>query len=241
MGARKTAQTYKEPSGLKKEQCNKMIPNLSLFGRTKQLEHQIDSFFDKVSEASVIFRLGVRVYLREGHTEEFTMRVERVIELESEADVLRRDIEKQLYSNTLIPDSRGDVLGLIETVDQLLSEFEDTLLAFSIEKPIIPEELRTGYRKLTNMVVKAVDELALSGRAFFRSPHDVPAYNHKVILYEKEADKISINLKVDLFDTDLDLSSKIHLREFVDRIDGIADLAEDVADRLTIYAIKRLT
>ena len=218
-----------------------MIPNLSLFGRTKQLEHQIDSFFDKVSEASVVFRLGVRVYLREGHTEEFTMRVERVIELESEADVLRRDIEKQLYSNTLIPDSRGDVLGLIETVDQLLSEFEDTLLAFSIEKPIIPEELRTGYRKLTNMVVKAVDELALSGRAFFRSPHDVPAYNHKVILYEKEADKISINLKVDLFDTDLDLSSKIHLREFVDRIDGIADLAEDVADRLTIYAIKRLT
>ena len=30
-------------------------------------------------------------------------------------------------------------------------------------------------------------------------------------------------------------------RGFRDRIDGIADLAEDVADRLAIYAIKRLT
>jgi hypothetical protein len=218
-----------------------MAPNLSLFGRTKQLELQIDSFFDKVSEAAVVFRLGVRVYLKEGYTEEFVTRLDRVVELESEADVLRRDIEKHLYSNTLIPDSRGDVLGLIETMDQLLSEFEDTLWAFSIEKPAIPEELGSGYRKLTNMVIKSVDELALSGRAFFRSPHDVPAYNHKVILYEKEADKISLNLKTAIFDSSLDLSFKIQLREFADRIDGIADLAEDVADRLAIYAIKRLT
>ena len=218
-----------------------MAPNLSLFGRTKQLELQIDSFFDKVSEAAVVFRLGVRVYLKEGYTEEFVTRLDRVVELESEADVLRRDIEKHLYSNTLIPDSRGDVLGLIETMDQLLSEFEDTLWAFLIEKPTIPEELGSGYRKLTNMVIKSVDELALSGRAFFRSPHDVPAYNHKVILYEKEADKISLNLKTAIFDSSLDLSFKIQLREFADRIDGIADLAEDVADRLAIYAIKRLT
>jgi hypothetical protein len=60
-------------------------------------------------------------------------------------------------------------------------------------------------------------------------------------LYEKEADKISTNLKIALFESDLELVSKLHLREFVDRIDGVADLAEDVADRLTIYAIKRLT
>ena len=51
--------------------------------------------------------------------------------------------------------------------------------------------------------------------------------------------KISYNLKKQIFDTNLDLSVKLHLREFVDRIDAIADQAEDVADRLSIYAIKR--
>lgn len=74
---------------------------------------------------------------------------------------------------------------------------------------------------------------------FFRSPHLVSSYNAKVTLYEKEADKISYNLKKQIFDTNLDLSVKLHLREFVDRIDAIADQAEDVADRLSIYAIKR--
>jgi len=216
-----------------------MAPSLQLFRRTRQLEKQIDSFFDKLSESSVVYRLAVRVYLKEGANEEFEERLVRVNKLESEADDLRRDIETQLYSNTLIPDSRGDVLGLIETVDQLLTQFEGSLWAFSIEKPDIPEELRPGFKKLTNMVVKAADELGLGARAFFRSPHDVPAYNHKVQLYEKEADIISTALKRDIFDSELELPRKLHLREFVEAIDGIADMAEDVADRLAIYSIKR--
>jgi predicted phosphate transport protein (TIGR00153 family) len=214
--------------------------DLNLFRRTKQLEQQIDSFFDKLSESSVVYRLAVRLYLREGLGEEFQERLERINTLESEADTLRRSIEQQLYSDTLIPDSRGDVLGLIETVDQLLSQFEGSLWALSIEKPDIPDDFKNGFRKLTNMVVKAADELALSGRAFFRSPHDVPAHNHKVMLYEKEADAISTKLKTAIFASDLKLSQKLHLREFVEQIDGVADLAEDVADRLAIYAIKRL-
>lgn len=216
-----------------------MAASLQLFHRTKQLEQQIDSFFDKLSESSVVYRLAVRVYLKEGANEEFEERLERVNKLESEADHLRRDIETQLYANTLIPDSRGDVLGLVETVDQLLTQFEGSLWAFSIEKPDIPEEFRPGFKKLTNMVVKAADELGLGARAFFRNPHDVPAYNHKVQLYEKEADILSTALKREIFGSDIDLSRKLHLREFVETIDGIADMAEDVADRLAIYSIKR--
>jgi len=71
-------------------------------------------------------------------------------------------------------------------------------------------------------------------------PHDVPAYNHKVMLYEKEADIISSALKKEIFDSDVELARKLHLREFVEQIDSIADMAEDVADRLAIYSIKRL-
>ena len=217
-----------------------MAAELQLFRRTRLLEQQIDSFFDKVSESSVVYRLAIRQYLREGMNDEFQDRLDRVNAMESEADQLRRDIEKHLYSRTLIPDSRGDVLGLIETVDQLLSHFEGSLWSFAIEQPEIPEEFSSGYRKLTNMVVKAVDELVLGARAFFRSPHDVPAYNHKVMLYEREADVISTNLKKAIFVSELDLARKIHLREFAEQIDEVADVAEDVADRLAIYAIKRL-
>lgn len=217
-----------------------MSASFHLFRRTKELEHQIDKFFDSLTETAVVFRLAVRLYIREGANEEFKERLDNVSSIESEADHLRRDIERQLYANTLIPDSRGDVLGLIETVDQLLSEMEGTLWSFWIEKPEIPEEYISGFRKLTNMVIRAVDELGLGARAFFRSPHDVPSYNHKVILYEKEADVLSTTLKTEIFASDMELIQKIHLRQFADKIDRIANVAEDVADRLAIYAIKRM-
>jgi len=51
---------------------------------------------------------------------------------------------------------------------------------------------------------------------------------------------LSTNLKTAIFDSDLELAEKLHLREFVEQIDEVADMAEDVADRLAIYAIKRL-
>jgi len=60
-----------------------------------------------------------------------------------------------------------------------------------------------------------------------------------VIFYEKEADKGSTKLKRQIFASDIDLDHKWHLRHFVELIDTIADVSEDVADRLAIYAIKR--
>ncbi|HFB97649.1 MAG TPA: DUF47 family protein [Bryobacterales bacterium] len=218
-----------------------MRADLFLFRNTRALERKIDRFYDNLTETAVVFRLAVRVYLKEGAVEEFEERLKRVSELETANDHLRREIERELYEHTLIPDSRGDVLGLIENSDQVLSEFESTLWAFANERPDIPREYRAGYRKLTGRVVKAADELGLGARAFFRSPQDVPAHNHKVLLYEKEADAVSSTLKREIFSAeDLDLCRKLQLKEFVERIDAVADTAEDVADRLAIYAIKRL-
>ena len=212
---------------------------LRLFKQTKNLEQKVDRFFLLLSEAAVIYRLGIRIYLREKVSEEYNKRVNHISEIESEADDLRRDIKKIIYSEMLIPDSRGDVLGLIETSDEIFSLFKNSLWSFSNETPKIGEDLVSGYRRLTNMVVKAVDELTSGCRAFFISPHLVTSYTAKVTLYEKEADKIGAVLKTDIFSLDMELTEKIHLREFVDCIDCIADHAEDVADRLSIYAIKR--
>jgi len=210
-----------------------------LFRRTKDLENQIDNYLDKMSESAVMFKLAVKVYLRDGATEEFKQKLQQVNAAESEADHLRRSIEKELYTHTLIPDSRGDVLGLIETLDHVINLFEGTLWSLDIERPDIPEEFRRGFKQLTAMVVETVDALVLAARSFFRSPLAVADFNSKVLIFEKEADKISTKLKREIFESDLDLPRKMHLRQFVEQIDNVADWAEDVADRLAIYAIKR--
>ena len=43
----------------------------SLFGRTRELEAQIDEFLDKVSEAGLVFSRAMKLYLELGSCEEF--------------------------------------------------------------------------------------------------------------------------------------------------------------------------
>ena len=95
------------------------------------------------------------------------------------------------------------------------------------------------YENLASASVRSVDHLVLAAHAFFRNPHGVSDSIHKVIFFEKEADKISTTLKRAIFQSDLEIAQKIHLKSFVEYIDNVADRAEDVADRLSIYAIKR--
>ena len=216
-----------------------LTKKISLFGRTRELESEIDDFLDKLSESSLMFKIAVNLYLKEGCSPDFEKKLQDVNKMESTADHLRRAIETKLYAQTLIPESRGDVLGLIENLDHLLNLFEGALWAFSIEKPDIPEEFHADYETLTEMAVLSVESLVLASRAFFRNIEAVGDHNHKVMFYEKEADKIGTKLKKAIFASDLDLSRKSHLRNFVEHIDNVPDWAEDVADRLAIYSIKR--
>lgn len=213
--------------------------DFALFRRTKALENEIDDFLNKLSEGALAFRMGVQVYIAQGRTAAFEEKLYHVNTLENTADNLRRSIEIKLYSQTLIPESRGDVLGLLETLDSVLNLVEGALWAFFIERPEIPEAFRVDFVDLTDKVVQSVEALVQAARAFFRNIEAVPDHNHKVMFFEKEADKISTKLKLAIFDSDLPLPNKSHLRYFVENIDNVADQAEDVADRLAIYTIKR--
>jgi predicted phosphate transport protein (TIGR00153 family) len=211
----------------------------NIFGRTRALESQIDEFLDKVSEAGLVFSRAMKVYLDQGACPDFEGFLEHGTRVEHRGDDLRRTIETALYAQTLIPDFRGDVLSLLEDMDDLVNIYEANLYRFSIEKPVIPSEYHRDFQELTETVVKCVETVVLAARAFFRDSETVRVYNAKVMFYESEADKISTKLKRAVFASNLDLAHKTQLRYFVERVDELANQAEDIADYLAIYTIKR--
>jgi uncharacterized protein len=211
----------------------------ALFRGTRLLEGQIDEFLDLISEAALVFQAGIRIYLDEGINEEFEESVQDVMDIETRGDELRRTIETQLYTQTLIPDLRGDVLSLLEDLDDLMNVFEGNCFKFSIQAPDIPPEYNKDFLSLTETVVTCVDSVVLTARAFFRNIEAVRDHSHKVGYFETEADRISTRLKKRIFRSDLPLERKMHLNSFVDAIDGLANESEDIADRLGIYTIKR--
>lgn len=211
---------------------------MKLFSKSASLERKIDEFLDLVSDSGLHFKEGIRYYLSK-RFDDFEERLKVVRDLEHRADDLRRDIETQLYTHTLIPESRGDVLGLLENMDYVIDRIKATLLEFSVERPKIPAEFNQDYQELTDYATEAAEAVTSATRAFFRDINAVRDHINKVRFYEKEADKTAEKLKRKAFNTDMELSLKFHLRYFASHIDTIADDAQNVADRLAIYTIKR--
>ncbi len=210
------------------------------FNKAKTIENSIDRYFDNILRSSLIFEQAMNEYF--GHKlDEFELRTKEIQKLESDTDDLRREIKYTLYKELLIPDARGDVLGLLETIDNVIDTSEKVIVRFSIEKPIVWPELKDDFIELTLASTRCVSELISASRAFFKDISSVADFLTKVHFWEHEADKIEERIMRKTFEGDFidKLSLKVHVRYFAERISLIADEAEAVAERLDIYTIKR--
>lgn len=211
-----------------------------LFGNAKNIESNINQFFDAISEAGLIFSAGISDYLNRDF-EQFKRKILDIKKQEGFADNLRREIRYNIYTKMLIPESRGDVLGLLETSDDVIDTTKTVLTYFDIEQPDIPASLNKELLKLTEASGNAISNLVLANRAFFNNDPAIRDYIHKVHFYEHDADQIEEQLLRRIFISDQidDLAKKLQLSNFVSHISNLADSAEAVVERLSVYSIKR--
>ena len=212
---------------------------VTIFKNRTGIEKEIDNFLDLASESGLIYVQGINAYLRH-KLESFEEHLAHIVETEKTADTLRRSIEDLLYRKTLIPESRGDVLELIERMDTLLGQFKGVMFRVEIERPHIKPQFHDELKALNNCAVQSVEAMTLSLRAYFKDISQVADHMHKVAFWETESDKASTRLQKAIFGCEqLDLAGKMQLRDMVKHIDRIADQAEDLAESLAIFVIKR--
>ncbi|WDP89977.1 MAG: DUF47 family protein [Desulfobacter sp.] len=211
----------------------------NIISRETGIEKQINDFMDQVSRSGLVFQKGARCYLT-GEYENFDSVLADISVIEHKGDELKRTIIEHLHTKTLIPESRGDVLELLENMDSLLDRFKGALWRFEIERPEINLEFVNDFSELIDGVVASVEAIVKSARAFFADISSVRDHLHKVSFWETECDKISTRLRAALFrKEDLRLSQRMLLSDLARHIEKISDRAEDVADRMNIYVIKR--
>lgn len=101
-----------------------------------------------------------------GEDDHFQTKLKHLDDKEAMADNLRRDAENQLYAHSLIPQSRGDVLALLENMDYVIDTCKKTLTQFDIEKPEIDESLQKDFLLLTEACKLCRDDSAFHGGFF---------------------------------------------------------------------------
>ena len=75
----------------------------------KELMTSINLFLDNILKINYLFKTLLQKYFEQNFNEVQTV-TDQISKLESECDSLRRDVERRIYSETLIPEIRGDVL-----------------------------------------------------------------------------------------------------------------------------------
>ena len=206
---------------------------------TKNLIIKIDEFFDDIDLGLLVFREGIKAYL-DKDMDAFQRHLQKVDQLESNADRLQRAIENEMITHSILPQTRSEVSTLIDELDEIIDALKSSLNEINIEMPEIPSSLNKNFISLTETSINAAEELIPAARAYFKAPYTVREKLLKVYYFESETDKLSFSTKKIIFQemNELDLAHKAHLRYIIHHIENISDLAQKAADLLSGMAIK---
>ena len=211
-----------------------------IYKKSVELNMKTDTYINVISNGLQNLSKGVNSYLSKD-TEKFTQAYEAVCSLESEADALETDIKVSLYKFMLLPDVRADVLSLIKSLDDVIDITEEIMRDFRIQEPDFPIGLHQDMRDLVDHSIQSADALLLASKAFFNEAHLATVHINKIKYFEREADLIEDRIQCKIFKEDHVAFpvDRLQLTSFVSKIGGIADEAEKIGDKLTIFTIKR--
>jgi len=210
------------------------------FSKKHQLIEMINSYLQKASECVNIFLEAFLIYLKEQDCPVFQQLVDRINQVEAEADELRRGIEITLYEKALIPESRGDILGVLESVDKIPNKAQSVILQIDTECLFIPEHFKEDFRQLAKVNSQTMGDITQAVQAVFDDIKEVRKLTVEIGIKERASDTIERRLIRKIFQSAAPLGEKILLKELIIEMGNISDRAEDAGDRLTIIAAKRI-
>ena len=207
--------------------------------KERQVQQAVEEYVEQTEACMSAFGQAFEVYFREGLGEPFEHLVRKTHQFERAADDKRRDIEETMYNKALIPESRGDILGMLEALDLVPNKCESILFQIWMQNMIVDAPFVEQFKALIQVNVESYGLLCQTMRALFTHVEEVSSGANRVTECEGQSDVIERLLIKALFDSDIDKADKILLKELVLEIGAISDRAENAADRLRNIAVKR--
>ncbi|MFO7992139.1 MAG: TIGR00153 family protein [Thermoplasmata archaeon] len=193
-----------------------------------------------IKKAIAELKKGVKLYT-EGKFEEAEESFEKVSKLEHEADKIKLNIREHLPTFIFMPITRDDFLTLLREADSILDHAEDVGVLLPMREEKIPEFIREDFIRFSKKIFQSVERFEelmdtfsnlLESSFGKKSTDEARALQREISHTEYEADKIEKEIAKQLFNYDEKPLTAIHLLKVLDRMDSIADHAENVADMI---------
>jgi uncharacterized protein len=214
------------------------VPFFSMF-MTSPFEG-LQEHAEKVKECAWVFQQAIECHLA-NRCQTFEEFREEVIQLEREADAIKRRIRGHLPKGTLMPVYNFLLFRYLREQDQVIDAVEDALdwISFRSE-PGIPAELEKEFVALADAVIYPIEELSkmvAEARKYFKNFSEEQRVIIKNIIrtlrqQEHEADKAEDVVKQKVLNMNIDAVTVFHMVRLAEIIGSIADYAENAGDMM---------
>ncbi len=213
-----------------------------MFGKLIKLMNSVDEFMHEADNTLHKLNQLIDYLLENGIDEHLEVLVEEISEKEQNCDDLRRSLEYEMFSRSLLPETREDIMMIVEKMDEIPNHCkmiadmiidQKTVILHSLKKDIL--ELAAINAKTFQMVMEAVDDC-------FGKMLRITELSSKIDDSENQAKDIERKMVRSIF---LDKSLETHpggqlvQKEIVKSIGAISGKCKHISERVTITAIKR--
>ncbi len=221
-----------------------MIPTsiLKLFGRSpiSPLKKHMSKVHECAEELLGFFKAA---FANDWKKAEQTQ--QKIVDLEHEADDIKRDIRVHMPKSIFLPVSRSDLLDLLSAQDQVANKTKDIAGVILGRQMEFPKQLQAGLLNFVersiaaatqaNNAISELDELLESG---FRGSEVtiVEAMLEKLDDIESETDELQIQVRRKLFSLEKDLPP-VHvmfLYKIIEWVGDLSDKAQHAGGRLQL-------
>ncbi|MCG6916859.1 MAG: DUF47 family protein [Deltaproteobacteria bacterium] len=210
-----------------------------LFRKEQQFQELITKYLDNLRRTQEHFEKAMDCYFDFGLGENCDFLIEQTHKFESRADDLRNEIEEMMYSKVLIPESRGDILRLLESIDLIPTHFETVLFMIQGQKLKVPDFITLDFRELMRLSLECCDLVIRQVEAYFKKSENIKPLVSTIDSLESRCDHIEREIVRKIFASDLNPFEKLQLKELVVQMGEISDQADRVSRSVHIINIKR--
>ena len=209
------------------------------FKKERQLESLIYNYLENLGMIQNHFVKAMNLCLKEGVSDDFCFLMDQTHRFESRADDLRDEINELMYRRALIPESREDIMALLEKVDEIPRSFEQILNMIRTQRIGFPEFLILDVQELIRVSMESCELMAKQIDVWIKKKEGVRALMSTIDHDESHCDHIERRIIVKIFETDIEPFLKLQLKEMVIVLGEISDQADRVSKRINIMTMKR--
>ncbi len=211
-----------------------------LFKKENLIESLIYKYLENFQLTQENFTKAISSCVNGYNCEQFNFLFNQTHKYESRADDIIDEVNNLMYGKVLMPESRGDIMNLLHTLDKIPHYFESVLFIIKYQQLTIPEELTMDIHALLRVSIESCKLLSRQVTFFLKKEAGIRSLMNIIDTNESHCDHIERRIIEKIFKSDIDPFLKLQLKELVIKMGDISDQTDRVSKVINILSMKRI-